>query len=657
MSKGLKVGLWVIAVAALLAVAAFVAVKFFVTEERVRSWVIPPLEEKLGRKVNFESVDVGFTGFALSNFDVRAAAAPEPLVAAESVEIAWRLMPLLSGRLEVDNVSVVAPAIHIERLKDGTLNIDDLLNKGTPDSPSEVKEGGAAPEGKGGIAVAVARLSVVGASAGFIDRMPVEPLSYSIEDLDVEVLNLSNSAPFDFTLSAKLPTIGAALLAAKGRIDPLAKALKVNISLASVDLKRTLALAGETPVAGGTLAMNVDFSGRERRMADLSGDIKVSGLLLEEGGRRGEPTDISLSTKLSCPMDSNVIAVEKLALNAGGQLVDGTGEFVHSDTPVIKLSLKSPKISIDRLLAILPPAGDGDLSKSKSQGGKAAKAAEPSPIPVEGVVDLSVDELSASGFRVEKVKATTTLKDSRVTLNPMSANLYGGAFGGVVSANLKSAGPPVKMDLSLSGVELSGLLGAVDQKFKNSVTGNLSGKVKGSAVGGDMEKLDVVFNSSSTEGKLYNHPAVSALASALKAPELEELNFYDLRLDGSASGGVAHITSGRLNGPDMRVEAKGTAGLIDRNLSLGVTAAVPEKIAKRVIGDKRVREALSDSEGWTKVPFKVRGNMAAPKIMLDDNAVGKAAGNVLGKEVEKKIQKAVGDKFDAGGLLKGLLGN
>lgn len=660
MSKGVKILLWIVAVVAILAIVAFAAIKIYVTEERVRAWVIPPLEERLGRKVSFDSVSVGLTGFHLLGFDLRSAGAPAPLVAADGVEIAWRLMPLLSGTLEVDNVTLANPEIHIERLKDGTLDIDDLINKGASE-PSTEKSDESRSSGQGGekgIDVAVRRISVVDARASFTDRMPAKPVSYSVEELNLEVVELSNKAPFDFTLSAGFPTVGGAHLSAKGRIDPIGKAINTNINLSSLDLKSALGLVGESPVSAGTLSMNLDFSGRERRMGDLSGDIKVAGLILEEGGRRGVPTDISLSTKLSCPIDSHVITVEKLSMNAGGQALSCTGEFTHGDRPDFNLSIESPSISVDKLLAILPPAADENSKPGGSNGsGTAApKAAAPSPIPVDGVVDLSIGELLASGFKVERVKATAALKNSKVTVTPLAAELYGGSFGGILSANLKEAGPPVNMDISMNGVQLSGLLGAVDGKLENSITGTLTGSVKGKAVGGDLEKLNVAFKTSSTEGKLYNHPAVLALASALKAPELEELNFYDLQMDGDASGGVANVTTGRLNGPDMRVELKGKAGLIDQKISFDLVAAVPEKIAKRLIGDRRVREALSDSQGWTKVPFKVRGSTSSPKLTLDESALGKSAGKVLEKEVEKKIQKAVGDKFDAGGLLKGLLG-
>ncbi len=87
------------------------------------------LSEKLEREVRFnENLDLIFypwLGVETGPLTVSApvdSAYPHQLTV-KSIDFKVRLIPLLSGELEVDTIIVDSPSLHVDRLKDGSLNL------------------------------------------------------------------------------------------------------------------------------------------------------------------------------------------------------------------------------------------------------------------------------------------------------------------------------------------------------------------------------------------------------------------------------------------------------------------------------------------------------------------------------------------------------
>ena len=80
-------------------------------------------------------------GFSLGAVRISNAAwAEEPdMIAATSANLAVRMTPLLSGRVEIENLTLVDPVIRLERRVDGTANWDDFSKKKATEI-NEIKE-------------------------------------------------------------------------------------------------------------------------------------------------------------------------------------------------------------------------------------------------------------------------------------------------------------------------------------------------------------------------------------------------------------------------------------------------------------------------------------------------------------------------------------
>ena len=83
MKRGLKIVGWIVGLVVLLLLVATVAIKLYLTKDRVMGWVVPPLEEKLHRTVTIGDVGAGLTGLYLDGIEVRAEGAAEPLMRTE----------------------------------------------------------------------------------------------------------------------------------------------------------------------------------------------------------------------------------------------------------------------------------------------------------------------------------------------------------------------------------------------------------------------------------------------------------------------------------------------------------------------------------------------------------------------------------------------
>lgn len=100
-------------------VVLLVMVQVFLTEEKIREFVIKPIESTTAYRIDFKEFDAGFlSGFhvELSSLDVRDTTYKnfEHLAELEQVRLDLKLLPLITGSLEIDEISVVDGDVNIE---------------------------------------------------------------------------------------------------------------------------------------------------------------------------------------------------------------------------------------------------------------------------------------------------------------------------------------------------------------------------------------------------------------------------------------------------------------------------------------------------------------------------------------------------------------
>jgi len=114
-------------------------VRYYLTEERIKTMIIPPAEQALGRQVAIGGIQVGlFKGISIEDFAIKEEDGKADFVSAKSFVLHYDLLPLLKKQVVITEVKVDSPTILIQRDKDGKFNYESLalLSK----SPEQKKE-------------------------------------------------------------------------------------------------------------------------------------------------------------------------------------------------------------------------------------------------------------------------------------------------------------------------------------------------------------------------------------------------------------------------------------------------------------------------------------------------------------------------------------
>jgi AsmA protein len=519
----------------------------------------------------------------------------EPAMTVQQLMVRLRFFPLLIGRVEIADVSLVRPTIAITFTPDGGSNwsshvgmlanaLQPALQSGSQSSPdralsfSEIRISDGTVILRNDARKIVETLSDVefslawpsiartfGATGHFIwHDEPIEA-TLSLSDFVAALVGDSsglkvrlNGAPikfaFDGTISNR-PTLR----------------MEGTLATDSASLRDTLRWAAHrTPPGGGfgrfALRAQTNVTG---------GNISLSGVNVELDGNVGEGA---------------------LTFDSGGrQTVQGTLATEGLDL--------TPYISAIRLLT----SGDRNWERV--------------PITLDGLNDVDVD-LRLSAARV-------TLGTAKLGRTAVAANLRGGnftvtvgeseAFGGVVRGSFGLAHAPVgadvKAQLQFADVDLDQALGEMFGIRRLEGKGNLGFAIdsSGDSIYGLTKSLNGTASLTSRKGAIVGLNVEQLLKRLAKSPLSGSGNdlrsgktpYDQLMVSLKIDQGTVNVDDVHIEGPALRLGLGGSASIPDRELDLNGTAAL--------------LSASSNTEPVTafELPFIVRGPWDDP-LMLPD---------------------------------------
>lgn len=186
MKKILLITLGVIAV---IIIGLTVFIKIYVTPQRVKEFVIPAAERSLNRKIDIGEINISLLqGIGIKDFYIKETDGETDFVRCEEFVLKFRLLPLLSKRVVIDEIKLVSPGIRIERDKDGKYNFEDIGQKKETEKPEEKKadDSGALP-----ISLVVSSASISNAKLSVTDHKGGLPDIKSSADIDIRVESIS----------------------------------------------------------------------------------------------------------------------------------------------------------------------------------------------------------------------------------------------------------------------------------------------------------------------------------------------------------------------------------------------------------------------------------------------------------------------------------
>ena len=434
-----------------LLVGLVVLLPFLVDLNKYQDQYRPLIEEALNRKVTLADIRLTIwprLGARVAGFTVMEdpALGAGPFASLASVDVGVKLMPLLSGKVEVEEITLREPLITVIKNKNGVLNASTLGRKGValPERPSRAPV--PSPDGPLKILalLAVDRVSIAGGKATYRDMSQPQPVEYVLQDMEfllqsvhlgetpslhlamlVQPLNMPVSLDGTFgplKETADLDAINLQVALGKTNFAITGKTAGPHMSLRvtapvinTAHLPMTLPLKKPVEVKDFTLA--ADLKGQEMRLSDLSFQV-FEGTMAAEGG---------LMSGTAAPPFSGKVALQGLQL---GPALDAVAQIPVSvsGTAGAELAVKGQGFAMPDLRRALEGAGHVGVKDGKIDGVNLLQEA----VSILKVAGISVGEARATVFST--IEMDLGIKQGVVTLRNllMDSHDFQAAGGGTI---------------------------------------------------------------------------------------------------------------------------------------------------------------------------------------------------------------------------------
>ncbi len=631
----------------------------------------------------------------------------------ESVGVDVSVMPLLSHKLEIGNVTLDGAEFYLETLKDGRKNIDALTkaqDAQTNTQSSEQSSDAKAPvstdandepsESKQAWTIELAGVTINNAMLDINDKQAGSHTK--LYDL---ALNLSEFA-FDTWTNASFAAkgqINQQSFAAKGEAgfklapgfsqyelrninldasyqDPSNQIDSAKFELESFAFDQANAL--NYSIKGKAADMTLDLSGKgsvevdsdmtlaQLKSFSLSG--KVNGESLPQS-----PLNIDMASNIRFDLKQNQLSVELEKLAANDIELDGQANVTLGDIPKIRFGLHSANIDLDALLGsgsssktdAQPAQSKATSSTASSSPSSSASAPQEPDLSALKTLDLqgeiSIDKFKASGAKLQNVAAKFAVNKGIAKLSSFSANLYQGSVNASATLNANNRPATYTVSKQIKGVQIQPLLVDVADNDILEGTGNITANLKGKGLLVDEiqknldGKIDIAFNDGAVHGinvaQLIRKNYAKIKGKSIDDKEgVQKTDFSAVTATLKLAQGIISTNNLSMQSPLLRVHGEGSANTLNQTLDFLIDTSIVGTLegqgGKDIDDLKDLTIPINISGPWTKLKYK---------LVFDDVLKQKA-----NKEIDrglKKLDEKLGDKIkdektkDAvNNLLKGL---
>jgi len=643
MGRAVRLGVAAIALLAILLTAA----AFLVPFDIYRKPLADAASRATGRQVTitgplhltlYPEIGISVTGVTLAN----VAGAREPnMVGVGELIVGAKLLPLLSGRLEVTRLVLEKPVIHLEIAADGRANWAFERAEQTPDAQSRQQ---------GMSRLGLADVTINDGSLSFYDRRNGK--TYALSDID---------AGLSLTEAAGLKLSGA-LTYNKERLN-LGAAFSTPMALA----------AGGTSKAGLNLKsdiVNGEFNGNLALVGRTEGALKLGARsmrrLLAWSGfplPAGQGFEL-VALEAGIAKEGKTVTLSDLTMAFDGMSITGGLTLTQADRPSL-----SGKLAVDRM----------DLNPYLSAA-PAAKAASAAPTPgwsaaplslgvlnmFEADLSLNVGQLRLRKLSFDRAYIDTVLRGGVLRANVRGVALYGGTGKGGLTVDASSSVPAVHMTLDVASVKVLPFMRDLIGVERIDGTGAVRFDV--SARGGSQQAIMSGLNGKAslnfTDGSIkgVDLAAVSRVVQSVIAGqglgnatgERAKTDYAELAASFAIANGVMKNDDFRLLNPFVRLTGDGEVNLAARMLDF--------HLEPRIVGNAQGQGGAHGAKG-VGVPFRVHGPWTDLSYGPDTQRLGRSLlksvtgeggiGGLLGlgrSNSDGEKQPSAGD------LLKGLFG-
>lgn len=699
-------------------IIAITALVLLVNPNQFKPLIIKQAKQQTGLDLVIDG-DISWQFFPSLGFELGKTELKNPqgfsepnLFKVETVGIDISVMPLLSHKLEIGNVTLDGAEFYLETLKDGRKNIDALTkaqdaqtNTQTSEQSSDAKapastDTNAEPtESKQAWTIELAGVTINNAMLDINDKQAGSHTK--LYDL---ALNLSEFA-FDTWTNANFAAkgqINQQSFAAQGEAgfklspgfrqyelrnihldasyqDPSNQIDSAKFELESFAFDQANAL--NYSIKGKAADMTLDLSGQGSVEVDSDMTLAQLKSLSLTGKVEGEslpqsPLNIDMASNIRFDLKQNQLSVELEKLAANDTELDGQANVTLGDIPKIRFDLHSANIDVDALLGSGKETASQTTTQTQANQSKAttstasnASAPQEPDLSALKTLDLqgaiTIDKFKASGAKLQNVVAKFAVSKGIAKLDSFSANLYQGSVNASATLNANNSPATYSVSKQVKGVQIQPLLVDVADNDILEGTGNITANLKGKGllaneIQKNLEgKVDIAFNDGAVHGinvaQMIRKNYAKIKGKSIDDKEgVQKTDFSSVTTTLNLAQGVVSTNNLSMQSPLLRIHGEGSANTLNQTLDFLIDTSIVGTLEGQ--GGKDIDD-LKD----ITIPINISGPWAKPKYKLVFDDVLKQKAN---KEIDrglKKLDEKLGDKIkdektkDAvNNLLKGL---
>lgn len=692
----MKIIVWILGGLAALVLVVAVAVVLLVDPNDYKDRIAAEVEKATGRKLTLAG-DLNLSLFPWLALETGAAELGNregfgagPFVTLRGADIGVRLLPLLSGELQVRRVELDGLQVYLVKDAAGRTNWEDLTEPKGDAQPATTAETGMPTIA--GVRIKDSSLEYRDLAAGTHRRL---------QDLDVETGRIESGEPIDLVLAFTLdegPDTAATAVKLKTQATLDTEAQRYQLK----DLELELAHRGagkdarELPVALRVPALDADLERQTLAAPQFVlalGDAEISGSLagekivdepnltgsialkktsprklLETLGQEAPVTrdpkvleSLELTSKLQATDRS--VALDDLKLTLDDSHVTGSAGIADLDSMAMRFNLAIDQLDLDRY-----------QGPETEKGGQKTDE-EPFELPVDTIKslnakgNLSIGALTLAGMKLNSVKVNVDAADGLVRVNPSQAALYGGSHRGTVTIDARGPAARIALDEQLSGIDFAAFFGELfDSKrltgrgnakavlaargnTMDDILGSLDGRIEFNAADGTIQGADLWYEIRRARSLWKREPPPAE-------PSTGQTRFRKLQGTATVSKGVLENRDLTIDMDHLKVAGAGTLGLQSQKLDYRLKANVyrlpqetPPSAGQAPTGETAgaptptATAAEMEDLKAAEIPVRVTGTLADLKIRPDVEGLAKAQAKQKVEEKKEELKEKLTDKL------------
>lgn len=615
------------------AVGVVLILPMLIPADRVKDEVAAQVKAATGRNLTIAG-DVSVSVLPSLAVTVRDVALSNPpgftsrdMLRLSSLDVRLKLMPLLSGAVEIDSFVLVEPMITIETDRKGRSNLDFAATSAP--APKEESKPGAAPAFDlklGDVAIQNGTLVVIDGKASTREEFTDLDLTLTLDSLDDPLAAKGGvtwrGQPVDFTLDVKQPR---AVMAGKASPTTLAVSGKLI----------EMSLRGDADLGGARGDLDLSVPSVRELIAWTTGRAPDA-----PGGALGPFT---VAAKLSAGDGKLALSQATITLDA----MKATGDLAVNTTGA-RPALRG-KLAVDMLdlNPYLPPAA----APASGPANRAAPA-DWSDAPIDTaalhVADLDI-ALTVGGMRIREIDIGKSalhlaLAGGRLTADLRELALYQGSGNGQLTLDGRQKGLGLDARFKMQGLQAAPFLAAAAGFDRIEGTGSADIAVAGR--GGTERQLIQSLNGQGAvtflDGAIRGINLAAMVRNVTTAfadtSGVQKTDFAELSGTYTIANGIVTNNDLALKSPLLRMEGTGTVDLPRRHLRY--------RLAPKVVASIEGQGGKTDL-GGIAVPVIVEGPWERLSYRPD-------IGDAVKSRAQQAIQDAIGDRLPA---LPGLMPN